>query len=139
MRQGLSCVGTVKKDRHFTPEPLRHHSKSKDKLYVSRFSFQEKATMVYYKPKKKQSCNTPEYSALCQQVHKYSCKRDSQRWPMAYTFSCLDTHAIFKTKFPSHPLSGKDSRSHFIKSGASHLAQAQLLLGGRKSQHRPIL
>ncbi|GFN81894.1 PiggyBac transposable element-derived protein 4 [Plakobranchus ocellatus] len=66
-----------------------------------------------------------------QKVHKYSCKRKSYRWPMAYFFNivdvaCLAAHVVFKTKFPDHPLSGKDSRSHFIRSVASGLAQAQL-------------
>ncbi|GFO18845.1 hypothetical protein PoB_004535000 [Plakobranchus ocellatus] len=45
---------------------------------------------------------------------------------MAYFFNivdvaCLTAHVVFKTKFPDHPLSGKDSRSV-----ASGLAQTQL-------------
>ncbi|GFN96542.1 PiggyBac transposable element-derived protein 4 [Plakobranchus ocellatus] len=52
LRQGLTCVGTVRKDKKFIPEPLRHHSFSKDKQYTSRFAFQDKATMVSYKSKK---------------------------------------------------------------------------------------
>ena len=66
-----------------------------------------------------------------QKVHKYSCKRKTQRWPMAYFFnivdvSCLAAHIIFKNKFPNHYLCGKDSRSHFISAVASGLAHAQL-------------
>ena len=41
--------------------------------------------------------------------------------------SCLAAHIIFKSKFPNHPLSENDSRSHFIKAVASGLAQAQLV------------
>ncbi|GFN88323.1 PiggyBac transposable element-derived protein 4-like protein [Plakobranchus ocellatus] len=52
LRQGLTCVGTVRKDKKFIPKALRHHSFSKDKQYTSRFAFQEKATMVSYKSKK---------------------------------------------------------------------------------------
>ncbi|GFO31988.1 PiggyBac transposable element-derived protein 4 [Plakobranchus ocellatus] len=155
----LTCVGTVRKDKKFIPEPLRHHSFSKDKQYTSRFAFQEKATMVSYKSKKNKVVTLlstmhsdkavsedekkkPDIVAfynstkggvdgMDQKVHKYSCKRKSHRWPMAYFFNivdvaCLAAHVVFKTKFPDHPLSGKDSRSHFIRSVASGLAQAQL-------------
>ena len=52
LKEGLTCVGTVRKDKKFIPEPLRHHSFSKVKQYTSRFAFQEKATMLSYKSKK---------------------------------------------------------------------------------------
>ncbi|GFO35331.1 PiggyBac transposable element-derived protein 4 [Plakobranchus ocellatus] len=159
LRQGLTCVGTVRKDKKFIPEPLRHHSFSKDKQYTSRLAFQEKATMVSYKSKKNKvvtllstmhsdkavsedekkkpgivafyNSTKGGVDGMDQKVHKYSCKRKSHRWPMAYFFNivdvaCLAAHVVFKTKFPDHPLSGKDSRSHFIRSLASDLAQAQL-------------
>ncbi|GFN83331.1 PiggyBac transposable element-derived protein 4 [Plakobranchus ocellatus] len=152
LRQGLTCVGTVRKDKKFIQEPLRHHSFSKDKQYTSRFAFQEKATMVSYKSKKNKVVTLlssmhsdkavsedekkkPDIVAfynstkggvdgMDQKVHKYSCKRKSHKWPMAYFFNivdvaCLAAHVVFKTKFPDHPLSGKDSRSHFIRSVAS--------------------
>ena len=159
LKEGLTCVGTVRKDKKFIPEPLRHHSFSKDKQYPSRFAFQEKATVVSCISKKnkvvtlsstmhsdktvsqhekKQPDIVLYYNltkggvdGMDQKVHKYSCKRKSQRWPMTYFFnivdvSCLAAHIIFKNKFPNHPLGRKDSRSHFIRAVASGLAQAQL-------------
>ena len=101
LKESLTCVGSVRKDKKFIPEPLRHHSFSKDKQYTSQFAFQEKATMVSYKSKKNKvvtllitmhsdkavsehekkkpdivlyyNLTKGEVDGMDQKVHKYSC------------------------------------------------------------------
>lgn len=120
LSNGLTLVGTVRKNKRFIPKEFQPH-KSRDEN-SSVFGFTKKATLVSYVPKPKKSVivlstmhhseevsetdkHKPEIilkynqtkcgvDSLDQMVHEYMCKRRTNRWPFAYFMNILDVSGV---------------------------------------------
>lgn len=120
LSHGLTCVGTVRKNKRFIPDKFLPNRNREETSSI--FGFTNKATLVSYVPKKNRSvvvlstmhhCNKvsddqqrkPEVilyynstkggvDSLDQMVHKYMCKRKTNRWPFAFFMNLLDVSSI---------------------------------------------
>lgn len=114
---GLTVVGTVRKNKKFIPAEFQPDKKRE--IGSNLFGFREKMTLVSHVPKKNKSVvllstlhNTPSVignkaeinlyynrtkggvDTLDQMCHSYSCQRGTNRWPFAFFMNLINVAGI---------------------------------------------
>lgn len=163
LSKGLTMVGTVRKNKRSIPPKLLQCKKVP--LYTSTFAFTEDTAMVSYIGRKdkcallqstlhdaptvgsvpKQLPEIIEYynktkggvDTVDKMISTYTCKRKTNRWPMAVfsnivDISCVNSYVIYSSLFPNWPTKNKKAkRRQFLKELGETLAKPYMLARSR--------
>ncbi|XP_037931805.1 piggyBac transposable element-derived protein 4-like [Teleopsis dalmanni] len=95
LKRKITLVGTVRKNKRFLPVHCTVKELRKLPIYTSKFFFHEKETIVQYVPKRYKIVTLLSgVDTMDQMVRTYSCKRKTNRWPVALFSNLIDISAL---------------------------------------------